>query len=218
MVDRLTIGLLSWVNSNARLHYFERCLFGLRRVFTDVPVNRPIPIIVSSERLSTDYAPAVAAVCREKGAQLHVRTGANDLGANWNRLLSLCANAPYVFLLQDDFEPIWQVRLTPLLAFLERQPEFGAVRLGPLPFTSRLSTLDAFEDGVELDPKGDWLYDDGPRLVSRRLLDAVGDYPENCDPAAPELAMQAAVRRSGFRIAAVDPPVFTNIGGVSTWR
>lgn len=214
----IDVALVAWPNHPRRMAYFRRTLAALKKNLS--ASRHALRWVCSSESqhdpARTWHGEELEAMCREHGIGLHWRIGKAALGANMNAALRLCA-APLIFLVQDDYELLEPLDLSPGADFLLRHGEVDLVRysyfLDPHSGTRFEGSLDGWR---RVDIDGPWPYGDDPHLRRPDFVDKWGWYLEKGRHGVSEYQMLLRLVHGRATIVAADRCYFGHFGEVAS--
>ena len=223
----IDVVVVTWPNHPRRMEYFIRTLAALRRHLTASRHHLVWHCSAESERDPTTewYGDQLDDACRcyfsGPVIQLHWRNPPASLGGAMNSAYAL-GDAPVTFLVQDDWELLYPLDLSPGVELLQARPEIDLLRysyyLHPVngtQFDGGLeSTSPQFRFGfrrVRID--GPWPYGDDPQMRRRDWLH--GPYLEGPPHGMSEGDMVHRLVRNRAVIFAADRCYFGTFGEVS---
>lgn len=160
--------------------------------------------------------------------QVTEEIGADNLAGSHSRRISYgaCANEAQRFAnvngydltlwLEDDWELIQPLDLTPYAAVLEQQTDVGMVRLGRLPPWLDCHT-DAYDGFIYLHFQNatPYAFSGNPSLRHRRFAECYGRYPKNEQPGETERIYDSQIRATKNGVKIVRP---VDLGTYGPWR
>jgi hypothetical protein len=214
----IDVVLMTWPNHPKRIEYFRRTLTGLRANLT--ASRHRLNYLVSSESErdpdSTWHGNELAEICEAEFMPLFFRDGPASLGAGMNAALRLCTS-PTIFLVQDDYELLYPLDISPGADLLEKHHDIDIIRYSyythPQNGTRFLGALE--EDGFRtVDIYGPWPYGDDPHMRTPRTVERHGFYREGIGHGS-EGDMVHRLVAGRAKIVAYDRCYFGNFGEVS---
>lgn len=219
MIDVL---LVTWPNHAKRIAYFRRTLAALTSRLTASRHTLRYLCSAESQRdpQSTWHGDELEALCREHDIALTWRpAGAQaSLGAGMNAALRL-ATAPTLFLVQDDYELLEPLDLSPGAELLVARPAIDLIRYSyfthPEHGTKFLGALPGAPGFRQVDIHGTWPYGDDPHLRRPDFMDRHGWYVEGGNHGVSEGDMLHRLVRNRAAIAAPDRCYFGHFGEIA---
>jgi len=216
-MQAIDVVIVTWPNHPERLRYFCRTLAALRNHLT--ASRHALHFLVSSE---SEHDPDnvwcgddLEEICQETNIPLFWHDGPASLGAGMNAALQACT-APTIFLVQDDYELLYPLDLSPGAEMLSWRPDVDLIRYtvftpptGGTEFTQ--TQLNGFR---EVNISGPWPYGDEPHLRTPRMVERHGWYNEAIGHGAESDMVHRLVRNRAV-IYAADKCYFGHRGQVS---
>lgn len=221
-METIDVVLVTWPNHPRRIEYFRRTVDALRAKLT--AGRHALRWLCSSETFrdcaSTWHGDELTEICRESGIELHWRPGAPSLGANMNAAGRL-ATAPVHFLVQDDYELLYPLDLSPGADVLASDrgvdlirysyflhPEHGTRFTGGAGGAGR-------HDWQRVDVRGPWPYGDDPQMRPAGFHHRWGWYLEGGQHGVSEGDMLHRLVKGRANIWAADRCYFGHFGEVA---
>lgn len=216
MSQPIDIVLVTWPNHPKRIAYFYRMLSALR---THLSASRhPLRWLCSSESerdpASTWHGEELREICRQEKIELHWHDGQASLGAGMNAALRACTS-DLIFLVQDDYELLSPIDLSPGADVLIGNPQIDLIRYSfpPKEYGIRFCRCPWPGFNVVITSAA-WPYGDDPHLRHRRMMERHGWYTEGIGHASEgDMVIRLASNHAG--ILASEQCHFGHFGSVS---
>jgi len=215
-MDEIDICLVTWPNHPRRIEYFRSTLrlLRVRLCASGHIVNWYCSSESERDHRGTWHGNELDALCAAEGIRLSYRNGPASVGANMNAAMRL-GMAPYVFLVQDDFELARPCDLSPGVRLLAEHAEVDLVRYSwPAHLVRYSGEIAGFRI---LDINGPWPYGDDPQLRRRSFTQKWGQLLEGGPHGVNEPDMcRRFVARKAVVAVADERPFFGHKGAVSS--
>jgi hypothetical protein len=218
-VNFIDVILVTWPNHPRRLQYFRRTVRALAEKLT--ASRHELRWLCSSESArdpdSTWHGDELAEFCAKVGIKLHWREGPPSLGAGMNAAARLCM-APVCLLVQDDYELLEPLDLSPGAELLAENPQIDLVRFCYFchPQYGTQFVADSGHHGWQrVNIRGYWPYGDDPQMRRRDFHAKWGWYLEGGQHGVSEGDMLWRLVRGEATIFAADRCYFGHFGEVA---
>jgi hypothetical protein len=216
-MNAMDVILVTWPNHPRRIEYFHRTVTGLRQKLT--ASRHLLRWLCSAESEqdpeSTWHGDRLEALCREWDIDLSWRAPPASLGGNMNAGCKL-ARAEVFLLVQDDFELLEPLDLSPGAEFMARHPVVDLLRYSYYQHPQYGTQFAGEIEGWRLvNIDGFWPYGDDPQMRRPLFQHRWGPYIEDCRHGASEGDMLHRLVAGRATIAAADRSYFGHFGEVS---
>ncbi len=222
-IARIDVLLVTWPNHARRIEYFRRTVAALRKHLSASRHALRWLCSAESERdpAATWHGDELAMLCREWEIELRWRDEPASLGGAMNAAARL-ATAPIYFLVQDDWELLAPLDLSPGAELMLAHPELDILRYSYFEHPEHGTRFAGELDGWRVvDIDGCWPYGDDPQLRRLDFHRRWGWYLEGGRHGASESQMLLTLVAGRARIAAADRNYFGHFGEVAAvpiWR
>lgn len=212
----IDVVLMSWPNHPVRLTYFIRMFSSLVRNLT--ASRHPMRFLCSSE---TERDPKckwcgseLETICKDAGIELKWHEGPASLGAGMNAAIRACSS-PIIFLVQDDYELLEPLDLSPGADLLLKDENLDMIRYSYPPKQYGIVLYESPYFGFHrVSTHHAWCYGDDPQLRHKRMIQRYGWYREGIGHAS-EGDMVQRLASQHATILAPDHTYFGHFGTVS---
>lgn len=212
-METIDVNIVTWPNHPKRIEYFRHMLATVRARLSASRHHLLWHCSSESQRdpQSTWHGDELEDICTEAGISLNYRFAPASLGGNMNAALRL-GDSRFVFLVQDDFELLYDCDLSPGAELLDAQPDVDLIRYGWPPMTQRRGEVAGWP---LVDICGPWPYGDEPQLRRRDFASRWGEFMEGHRHGASEGDMLFRLVNGRACIVLADRMYFGNFGAVS---
>lgn len=219
MID---VSLLHWPIHPERTWSFAVCYARLRRFLHASKHKLHWHLVCETEGVSERDKEGIKRLCHIDGMNLLFRDGPANLGAGMNAAENICT-APWRIIWQDDMCLLDHLDLSPLVNFLEHQPEYLCIRTGwaHTTFDGEVSVLwrpmgsaVAYADSYRnVNMRGPYPYADEPCLHRADFFDVTGGpFMEGLQHGQSEGHKVRQVAASPWKVATLPEPLAVHAG------